>query len=187
MNLKQALDFANKTAEWISPHCHRVEIAGSIRRARPHPNDIDLVVIPHRSETKDFFGKVILSRVPLIAHLNEYVAKTDGTGFRRKDGEPPDRSPVSESEPRQNLLVKIRLCDLDIFFATEETFGSVLLCRTGSVRHNIFVIETAKKAGLEWKPMRGLFEGSKLVASRTEKEILDALNLGWIEPERRER
>lgn len=187
MKLNEARAFAQKTADWLSPHCKRIEIAGSIRRARPTPNDIDIVCIPHRDETRDFFGALISARVPLIAHLNDYIAKTEGTGYRRREGEPPSREPLPESDARQNVLVKIRLCDLDIFFATEETFGSVMLCRTGSREHNIYIIEEAKKLGMEWKPYRGLFNAGTLVAGAEEMDILSALKLGWIEPERRER
>ena len=58
MILSTASNYADQIVEWLTPYCERIEIAGSIRRARPEVNDIDLVVIPRtepREEKVDMF------------------------------------------------------------------------------------------------------------------------------------
>jgi len=51
MKGKIALERAEKVAKRIidslSPHCQKIEVAGSIRRRRPWVNDIDIVLVPN--------------------------------------------------------------------------------------------------------------------------------------------
>lgn len=47
MELEKAKTIAGIVVEAIKPYCDRIEVAGSIRRQRPNPKDIDLVVIPN--------------------------------------------------------------------------------------------------------------------------------------------
>lgn len=75
----------------------------------------------------------------------------------------------------------------DLLSATESNYGTLFLCRTGSVQHNIFLVEHAKKLGLVWKPHDGVFHCGNLLASETEEEIFAALGLKFVEPERREK
>jgi len=51
MKLKKARGIAGKYRNLLKPYCSRIEIAGSIRREKPEPNDIEIVAIP-----KDIFA-----------------------------------------------------------------------------------------------------------------------------------
>ena len=189
MKLTEATAYAEKIADWLAPHCERIEIAGSVRRRRPNPNDVDLVVIPKHRTVKDMLGAVIEDTLPIIAHLNEYVASQPGVGYRMPGDirNPVSQEPLPGSGSRENILIKLKSCDLDIFFATEETVGSVLLCRTGSRDHNVFLAERARKLGFRWRTQLGIFREEEAIASKTETEIFSALKLDWLEPEKRER
>ncbi len=44
--LERAQKVADAVVKRLSPHCQRIEIAGSIRRKKPWVNDIDLILIP---------------------------------------------------------------------------------------------------------------------------------------------
>lgn len=46
MELKQAQALAQEIVDHLTPYCTRIEVAGSIRRQRPFPRDIDIVLIP---------------------------------------------------------------------------------------------------------------------------------------------
>jgi DNA polymerase (family 10) len=46
MLLEQGKAIAAEVIELLSPFCHRIEIAGSIRRKKQFVNDIDVVLIP---------------------------------------------------------------------------------------------------------------------------------------------
>ena len=92
---------------------------------------------------------------------------------------------------------------LDVFFAngptktlfteTRGTWGTVLLCRTGSKEHNIKLAQRAVELGLKWKTTNGLCkchpvteEILEIVAGATEEEIFATLGLEWIPPILRE-
>ncbi len=76
---------------------------------------------------------------------------------------------------------------LDIYFATEETFATLLLIRTGSVENNIRLASLAKKRG--WRLAAsgdGLFNGKgERIAGDSEESIFNALGLPYQPPERR--
>jgi DNA polymerase (family 10) len=76
----------------------------------------------------------------------------------------------------------------DFFSETPTNFGTLLLMRTGSREHNIYLVEHAKRMGLRWNPYHGVFDGfGKCLAVAEEAEIFRALGLAFVPPERRER
>ncbi|MBA7681609.1 hypothetical protein ES703_89949 [subsurface metagenome] len=76
---------------------------------------------------------------------------------------------------------------LDIYFATPETFATLLLIRTGSVESNIRLATLAKKRG--WRLAAsggGLFnEHGERIAGDSEKSIYEALGVPYQRPEER--
>jgi DNA polymerase/3'-5' exonuclease PolX len=46
MDLKQASELSNEIVETLAPHCKQIMVCGSIRREKPFPGDIDIVLIP---------------------------------------------------------------------------------------------------------------------------------------------
>ncbi len=78
--------------------------------------------------------------------------------------------------------------ELDIYFATPETWGTLLLIRTGSMRHNTFLASRAKARGWRLRASGdGLFnEKDERIAGDTEQSIFEALELPYKEPEDRE-
>jgi len=77
---------------------------------------------------------------------------------------------------------------VDIYYATEETWATLLLIRTGSMEHNIHLASLAKKKGWHLAANGdGLFnEKGKRVAGDSEQSIFAALGLLYLPPERRE-
>jgi DNA polymerase (family 10) len=77
---------------------------------------------------------------------------------------------------------------VDIYFATEETWATLLLIRTGSKESNIRLCSEAKKRG--WKLCatgNGLFnELGERIAGDSEASIFNKLGMAYIEPERRD-
>lgn len=172
MKLARAIVIALKIQEQLAPLCERIEIAGSIRRGRPEVGDVDLVILPKPEQ------------LPAIKTRCAQKCETV------RDGE-------------QNCIYRLPLSDhteiqLDIFFARPAVrdllntapgnFGTLLLCRTGSKEHNIFLVEHAKRMNLRWNPYRGVIDSAgNVLASETEEDIFKALDLSWIKPENRER
>jgi DNA polymerase (family 10) len=164
--LHEAWAIADRIKAELLPFCEKLEVAGSLRRAREHVNDIDLVVLP--KDAAGLRARVALRTMPI----------TDGPA---------------------NLMVRLRSgLQLDIFFAHGGTrdlldaqpsnWGSVLLCRTGSKEHNIFLAQRAQELGLKWETMRGIVNAEgKILAGATEESIFEALNMDWVPPVLRER
>lgn len=73
---------------------------------------------------------------------------------------------------------------LDIYFADEETWATLLLIRTGSVESNMRLATLAKKRGWQLKANgEGLLnERGERIAGDTERSIFDALGLEYKEP-----
>ncbi len=76
---------------------------------------------------------------------------------------------------------------VDIYIATEDTWATLLLIRTGSAENNIRLAALAKKRG--WRLAAsgdGLFnENGERIAGDTERSIYDMLDLPWQLPEER--
>ncbi len=83
--------------------------------------------------------------------------------------------------------VKYRGESVDIYFATEAIWATLLLIRTGSVEHNIRLTTMAKEKG--WRLAAsgdGLFDqAGRRIAGDTEASIFQGLGIPFLEPEER--
>lgn len=190
MKLHAAMTIAERVQRELQEFCYKIEIAGSIRRGRSEVGDIDLVVLP-APHTKGNFTNTELLKARCRMRCRVI---TDG---------------------RQNFICAMQLPDksefqIDIFFAHNgiddllapqpTNYGSLLLCRTGSKEHNIWLATRAKSMDMHWNPYQGLFaggmweldgqesvyKGGQLIASETEEQIYESLGLKWISPALRE-
>jgi DNA polymerase (family 10) len=73
---------------------------------------------------------------------------------------------------------------VDLRVVEKESYGAALVYFTGSKYHNIRLRKIAIKKGYKLNEY-GLFEGEKMIAGRTEKEVYEKLGLKWIKPEER--
>jgi len=183
MNLATAQSYARQIAAWLQPYCERLEIAGSIRRQRPQCADVDIVCIPKVTEEHDMLGEIIRRRNHTLGFLQQYVSKNN-----------PLRSPMrkphflsgGETEGKQ-LIIELKSCQLDLWFATQENFGTRWLCRTGSKEHNILLAQRAQDLGTKWNPYEGVFrDRGGAATAATEEQVYEALQLPFIEPRDRE-
>jgi DNA polymerase/3'-5' exonuclease PolX len=181
MNLEPARHFAQLIVGILAPFCQKIEIAGSIRRGRPEVSDIDLVVLPNYGQTVAFRERCKQRcRVVKDGEQNYIVAM-----------------PVSAAQ-REQLGLQGWEVQIDIFIAhpgkrdllqtVPSNWGTLLLCRTGSTEHNIWLVERAKKNYMTWRPYEGVFDPEGYcVAAETELEVFKMCGVDYIEPERRER
>jgi DNA polymerase (family X) len=75
--------------------------------------------------------------------------------------------------------------DIDLRVLPEDAFGAGLQYFTGSKEHNVRLRAFAVSKGYKLNEY-GLYKGKKVVASRTEATIYEALGMPYIEPELRE-
>ena len=174
MNLATAKNYAEKIIEWIAPDCAAPPIvAGSIRRERAICNDVDIVCIPKIKAETDMLGEVIGHRNLLHHRLTmECLAGRGKITTGEKAG--------------KMMIIQLRACQLDLWFAAPETLATRLLCRTGSMQHNIWLAERAKQRGYHWNPYEGLERDGKMFTFDSEEQIYLALGLPFISPRDRE-
>jgi DNA polymerase/3'-5' exonuclease PolX len=158
---------SQRIIESLRGYCERIHVAGSIRRGRPYPNDIDIVLIPRAGMESEMRARIFERTTPISDGPKNLICRLrDGT-------------------------------QLDVFFAHAGThdlltheptnWGSVLLCRTGSKDHNIKLASRARELGLKWETMRGIVgPDGKVLASATEQEIFECLKMDYVEPANRE-
>ena len=176
--LDQARKWANSIVGWLSPFCARIEVVGSIRRGRVLVGDIDLLCIPKGEVDRDLYGNVVGQRNHLHEELKRYVAEKAGAA-KFVSGE--------NKVGGVQFIVQLPKCQLDLFMATEATWGSRMVCRTGSTAHNMWLVQRAKELGGKWEPYWGVTLPGKLPVGDTEERIFEALGMRWIKPEERER
>jgi DNA polymerase (family 10) len=158
MELATAKKIAGEIVKKLAPYCKRIEIAGSIRRQRPFPRDIDIVLIP--SDAWNLEAEVLSLARP-------FQPKLSGEKLKR---------------------FNYNGTQVDLYYATEETWATLLLIRTGSAAHNIKLATLAKKRGWHlYADGQGLFdENGKRIAGESEESIFEALGLEYVPPEKRE-
>lgn len=189
MKAHDAYPLAERIRDELSPYCSQIEIAGSLRRGRAEVNDIDLVCMPKDGLAGGDFGDMTCHQA-LVARCKR-------------------RTQVVR-EGASNLVLRLQapgrpfhLFHVDLFFAaparrdlitaTPSNWGTVLLCRTGSREHNVYLCQKAEALGLKWCTSQGICEVKpsgdvvRILASATEEEMFAALGMQWIPPAARER
>jgi len=133
-----------------------VEICGSIRRCKETVKDIDILVAGERDEEISFY----FTSMP---EIDEVLLRGDTkTSCRLKTG-----------------------VEVDLRVVSPEAYPYALVYFTGSKEHNVRLRGISRKKG--WKLNEyGLFKEDDLIVCKTEKDIYDVLDLGYIPPELRE-
>lgn len=157
MELERAKTIAKEVVKRLSPYCQKIETAGSIRRQRPFPRDIDIVLIP--SDAWNLEAEV-------LAMARPFQPKLSGEKLKR---------------------FTFNGVQVDLYFASEKTWATLLLIRTGSTENNIRLCSIAKKKGWHLAANgSGLFnETGERIAGDSEVSIYNALGLPYQRPEER--
>lgn len=159
------LDFASDVAAELSallggvPGVTAVTPAGSLRRGKETVGDVDLLVTgPNATAALDVFAA--------SPRVKELLAK----GANKVSGR-----------------IGLEGLQVDVRTLPEENYGAAMQYFTGSKEHNVVLRTRAVRMGLTLNEY-GLTRVSdgKVIASRTEEEIYQALGLAWIPPELRE-
>ena len=178
MRLEEAEVLAQKVIEVLTPLCDRVEVAGSIRRKKPQVNDIDIVAIPRpkKGPRVSAFGPLAVYEVGDVWSrlMPEALAKEPLKLIRLQAG------------PELMRFTSDNGLQVDVYRARPETWGIMLLVRTGSKEHNVKLCILAHEKGMMLSAKEGVFKDGKVIASRTEEEIFAALELDYVEPRDRE-
>lgn len=182
MKLEEAQVYAEKVVAVLQPFCSCIMVAGSIRRGKAEVGDIDIVAIPKTGWYPGPFGFDI--EVTAERNWTIVIPKVlSGKGLK-----------IVVSGPE---LLRCTFADgfqMDLYRARPETWGVILLIRTGSKEHNVKLCTLARSKGLMLSAKDGVIQtltsgcmtASKVIASQSEEDIFSALGLKFVEPKDRE-
>lgn len=188
MKLQQAREIAEQVYHFLKPACVRIEIAGSIRRCKPEPGDIEIVCMPWIINQNDLFG---------TAHqVKDYFEELpfEMLGEIKKNG------------LRYKQIVLKQGINLDLFIVREPAqWGVIYTIRTGPADFSHWLVTNKHMGGAlpdrcriadgvlleectrSWDEeiQKYVLTGGTPVPMPEEKDLFDYLQLPYIEPKDR--
>lgn len=161
----------------LSPHCERIEIAGSIRRRKADVGDIEIVCIPKGSVQTKKKGKINAEKVfvPTMGYIeavNQWQ-KMKGDAW----GKYTQRLVKGENENGPWCI------KLDIFTANKDNWGLIFAIRTGSADYSHKVLANGwTRKGCHG--VKGMLQGpnGKPIHIYEEQDLFDLIGIPYAEP-----
>jgi DNA polymerase/3'-5' exonuclease PolX len=163
-----AFSAANEIRSKIEPHCEpeMIKIVGSLRRQCETVHDVDIVICPHPYGQLDTEHNLVNFNLPRI--LGESWQGKKGKGLKIFKGH-------------------YAGIPVDLYFATPDTWWTLVVIRTGSREHNIKLCQKAQAMGMKLHA-----DGSGLddlmghvFVPQSEEGLFTMLQLDYVEPKDR--
>lgn len=161
----------------------RIEVAGSVRRQRPEPKDIDLVAVPMFVPVSDLFGdptdEVAFPFGLWVSEQADEEIPEDSRAIRRGDDVP---------HVRKIVAFYWRGEKGEVYIGTPENFTILWLIRTGPAEQNRLLAMRAQRMGKSLSYSQGLVDvrTREVQTFQTEEEVYAALGLPLCFPENRD-
>ena len=167
------LPIAQGIADALAPFCYRIAIAGSIRRRKPEPRDIEIVAIPKKTIVTDLIGDQIDSinceGFSAIVNSFEHVK---GDAVRGKYMQRVVHSPAGPVK-------------LDLFTATPDNWGLIFAMRTGSADFSGKVLARGwVRAGYHSIDGQLTKDGAGILVAK-EEDLFRLIGVPFVRPEDR--
>lgn len=171
MELRKAMAIAEALKQRLEPSCERIVVAGSIRRQKPEPNDIELLCIPKHDGLADMLDREI--QTLLISGILDFRRNKLGS---RVYG------------PKNKLMLHVRSgMGVDIFSTTEVCWPVALVVRTGGkVTNQRIAVAAIKKAWHLQAYGAGFSTPNGDVVCISESDVFELVGLPYLEPWERE-
>jgi len=181
--LDEAGVIADRIVDRLLPACHRIVVAGSIRRRKPMVSDIEILYVDQtemRPSPYDMFKTAVFN------HADQAIREMerDGTLKRRLN------KMGNETYGELNkLMVHVASgIPVDLFASTERNFPNALVMRTGPKELNERIAVAARKKGFTWKVYGSGFESlttGEIVTVASEREVFEFVDMAYLLPESR--
>ncbi|GAJ01382.1 unnamed protein product [marine sediment metagenome] len=167
MELLKAKAIAEQIKAILESSCARVEIAGSVRRRKPYPNDLELLCIPKYVDGVDRLDAKIKTMIyydMLGYRLNKLGSKVYG--------------------PKNKLLVHIpSRIGVDVFSTTPECWPVALVVRTGGKTTNQRIAMAALRKGWRLRAYGSGFDTPDgVICCLSERAVFELVGLRYLEP-----
>jgi DNA polymerase/3'-5' exonuclease PolX len=181
--LETARLHAAELADLLRPYCKRIEVAGGVRREKPEPHDMELVVTPRvESNQLTIEGHGTGDRDCLLEAL-ACRAGTKGSDLQRG---PRDKAGKEAPFGRRCYRVLWKGEKVDIFAVLPPAqFGVIYTARTGDAGFTQSLYGVARSKGMRF--VDGSIQDQKGNPLRTpeEEDVFRVLGLPWLEPRNR--
>lgn len=184
MSYDSAQALAEQLRAALAPGCERIEVAGSIRRGKPNPKDIELVAIAKviASPILDMFGSPVGSN-------NENLLDAQLAGLLVA-GEWQFDQALKRNGPKYKRLrhTGSGIC-CDLFITTADSWGVIFTIRTGPGDFSKALVTRALNMGMKvdesrlWRVHRD--DSRTPIPTPTEQEFFAALRVPYLEPAER--
>lgn len=182
MKLDSAREVASEVMAALAPVCMNIEVAGSIRRLKPEPKDVEIVYSPcYQSVQIDLFGGC------------EDVSLVDGvlnnlmdTGILR-----PDQVTKRWGPKYKRLIHVASRMVIELFAAEPDNWGYILALRTGPAEFNRMLVTPRHMGGV--RPVYLILDGGyvrhsesrEIMRVPTEQVFFDLMRIPYWPPEKR--
>jgi len=182
----EALVVARELTAQLQSRCEpeRFIFAGSLRRLKAEVGDIEIVYVPRieqQPDPSDLLGnRVLTNQVDVILNqwlksgvISKRVGEKGGTAWG----------------PSNKLALHVGSgIGIDFFQATQQTFWTLLVCRTGSAEMNTRICNAAIARGQTWNMYRGFEDrltGDLLFVPESEEALFAHVRLPYLLPKDR--
>jgi DNA polymerase/3'-5' exonuclease PolX len=186
MDYVLALPLAERVVDLLQPGCKRIQIAGSIRRQKDDPHDIEIVAIPDPRSPRPLFGNPAYATI--LEALLASLARGDEEDMliHLSMNGPKFKQFAISHDGGQHWLIKV-----DLFLVTPPAdWGVLYLLRTGPAEFSHWIVTEQWRGG--GMPKGYHMEDGRILSSANEympcPEEIDFLrfcHLAWIEPSKR--
>lgn len=157
----EARAIADSILAELSPHCDRIEIAGSIRRKCAMIGDVEIVAIP-----KPYDVGLFETGIATVVERWEFVKGT---------------LPCKYTQRIHPSGMKV-----DLFFAIPDNWGLILAMRTGSADYSHHVL-ARRWVAAGYKSVDGMLtSGAVAIPIREELELFSRCGMAFAAPEERD-
>lgn len=171
MELQQAKAIADEVIKRLGPYCTKIEVAGSIRRRKLFPGDIEVLCIPK-----------VTDGVDQLDHEVGYLVAQGILDFRR------NKLGSKVYGPKNKLMLHVPSgIGVDIFSTSEDCWWVSLVVRTGGEITNKRIATAAIRKGWHLRAYGDGFDTPNgHIRCSSEREVFEAVGLSYLPPEQRE-
>ena len=175
MQLAHARELGMQVVEALSPACERLLLAGSVRRDKPQPKDIEIVYVPILVETS-----LDLFTTGLYPATEAKIVDLVHAGFWQFDLQ------TRRNEPKYKRLI-YKNTVIELFRATRENWGLILALRTGPTDFNHLLVDRFRGAMPVDMQMKSgyLWQRGQRLPTPTESDFFTAIGIPLWPPHER--